>query len=375
MAALGACGGNTCRPADYLPVFPANMRIVSIGMVFWLGAGMALAAEHKFDLASMTVGEAPKGFTSTVVGSGKPGTWKVLLDEVPVGDPSATNASKTAKKSVLAQVSVADMTDRHFPLLILGDDTYGDFKFTARVKIEKSIFEEAAGIAFRIQDERNYYALRASAANHTLQFYKVENGQEGKSIGPVVRIVTGLWYELAVECKGTAIRVFLDGQEWPLGTLQDASFAAGKIGVWTKTDSVAHFADMSITYTPREPFAQLMVRDTMKEYPRLLGLKVFMAPTESKPRMVASDDEKEIGQSGEKTDGDVIDRGVNYYRKQKDIVWVTMPLRDRNGDIVAAVRVMMKSFPGQTEENAVVRAMPIVKEMQKRASSVNSLLE
>jgi len=52
-----------------------------------------------------------------------------------------------------------------------------------------------------------------------------------------------------------------------------------------------------------------------------------------------------------------------------------MPLRDRNGDIVAAVRVTMKSFPGQTEENAVVRAMPIVKEMQQRASSVNSLME
>jgi hypothetical protein len=113
-----------------------------------------------------------------------------------------------------------------------------------------------------------------------------------------------------------------------------------------------------------------------KQYPRLLGVKVFMAPPpEAKPRMVASNDEKEIGQSGEKTDADVMDRGVNYCRREKEVVSVTMPLRDRNGDIVAAVRLMMKSFPGQTEENAVVRAMPIVKEMQQRASSVNSLME
>jgi hypothetical protein len=50
-----------------------------------------------------------------------------------------------------------------------------------------------------------------------------------------------------------------------------------------------------------------------------------------------------------------------------------MPLRDRNGDTVAAVRFVMKSFPGQTEENAVLRAMPILKSMQLRASSVDSL--
>jgi DNA-binding IclR family transcriptional regulator len=52
-----------------------------------------------------------------------------------------------------------------------------------------------------------------------------------------------------------------------------------------------------------------------------------------------------------------------------------MPLHDRNGDSIAAVRVKMKSFPGQTEENAVVRAAPIVRDMQDRIQSMDDLIQ
>jgi hypothetical protein len=39
------------------------------------------------------------------------------------------------------------------------------------------------------------------------------------------------------------------------------------------------------------------------------------------------------------------------------------------------VRVVMKSFPGQTEANAVVRATPVVKEIQDRVRSLDDLVE
>jgi hypothetical protein len=50
-------------------------------------------------------------------------------------------------------------------------------------------------------------------------------------------------------------------------------------------------------------------------------------------------------------------------------------LRDRNGDTIAAVRVVMKSFPGQTEANAIVRAAPIVRQLQARVQSLEDLVE
>ena len=52
-----------------------------------------------------------------------------------------------------------------------------------------------------------------------------------------------------------------------------------------------------------------------------------------------------------------------------------MPLRDRNGDAIAAARVVMKPFSGQTEQNALARALPIVKRIQAGVQSLQDLTE
>ena len=52
-----------------------------------------------------------------------------------------------------------------------------------------------------------------------------------------------------------------------------------------------------------------------------------------------------------------------------------MPLHDRNGETVAAVRILLKSFKGQTEQNAVARVLPIIKEMEVRVRSGKELIE
>ena len=67
--------------------------------------------------------------------------------------------------------------------------------------------------------------------------------------------------------------------------------------------------------------------------------------------------------------------GTIYYGKEKGSVSVVMPLRDRNGDPVAAVRVTLKSFPGQTEKNALARAKPIVDRMAAQVRSARDLFQ
>jgi hypothetical protein len=52
-----------------------------------------------------------------------------------------------------------------------------------------------------------------------------------------------------------------------------------------------------------------------------------------------------------------------------------MPIRDRNGDGVAAVRVIMRTFPGQTEQNAIARATPVIHAVQERVHSLEDLVE
>jgi hypothetical protein len=233
-----------------------------------------------------------------------------------------------------------------------------------------------AGVAFRVQNESNYYVVRASALGNTFRFYKVMDGKRGPPVGPDVPIPTGTWHQLSVECKGNQIRCLLNGQE--LISLSDKAnaFTSGKIAFWTKSDSVSYFGDTSITYVRFETLAQKIVRDLLHKYPRLLGLKIYVSGKDAaQPRVIASGLESELGQTGAKTEQEVIGRGETYYGKEKDSVSVIMPLRDRNGDAIAAVRVVMKPFPGQTEENAIIRAAPIVKEIQSRAQSLDDLLD
>ncbi len=195
----------------------------------------------------------------------------------------------------------------------------------------------------------------------------------------------GEWNHLTIECRGSKLRALLNEREvlpwtepnlipFPDGTSKGV-FSAGKIAFWTKADTVAYFADASIVYTPREPFAQTLIRETMQQNPRLLGLKIYgVNGTDPLPRVVASHDGKNIGEPGDTVEKSCIEKGGSYFGKGKDIAVVTMPLHDRNGETVGAVRVEMTTFFGQTERNGLARALPIVKSMESRITSPKDLL-
>jgi hypothetical protein len=345
------------------------------------------AAERSFDFNEAPTNQPPPGCVAAVGGEGKPGGWMVLLDAVPEESNAFTITSTDSSnlmapasgphmtlKSVVGQVA-HDTTDNHYPMLMLGDQSYGDFTFTTKFKIAGGDVEQIAGVAFRVQDEKNYYVARANVKSGTFYFYKVEKGMHAPPFGNNVKFKTGDWHELTVQCLGTEIRLKLDGKD-AMPALNDPTFAAGRIALWTKSDSVAYFRDMAVTYTPKVNLAQQVVDDAMEEYPRLLGLQVFVAaPAPAGTKMIASADGKGIGDAGEAADADVIKRGVYYLKRGPDMVVVTMPLNDRNGDPMAAVRVMLRPVPGQTEENARIRALPIIKTMQKRLAAVHSLTD
>ena len=331
-------------------------------------------AERIFDFRDTKPNEAPVGFRNAVTGSGKPGEWKVILDEAPTVLPPISPKAPINKQPVLAQLS-RDRTDEHFPLLIWEEQTLGDFSLSTRFKLVDGQEEQMAGMAFRIQDENNYYYIRASALGNTFNFFKIVGGIRSAPIGVKVEIPKGVWHELAVECKGNQIRAQLNGKEL-FPALGDSSFTEGKIGFWTKSDSVSYFTDLKVTYIPKICLAQTLVSDTVKKYPRLLGLKIFAPPRMGGgPQIIASTDPKDIGAPAQAPEQDVIAHSAIYHGKESGRVMVTMPLHDANGETVAAVKVVMKSFAGQTEKNAIARALPIVKQMEARVRSVKDLVE
>jgi len=330
------------------------------------------AAELTFDFSKNLPNTSPTGFVSKLSGVGNPGEWKIVEEEIPAAlAPLSPNAPKLGKRPILAQLS-QDSTDEHFPLLVFEQENFGDFKLTTRFKCVSGSVEQMAGIAFRIQDEKNYYVVRASSLGNSFRFYKFVNGERSAPIGPQVEIPRGVWQEMSIECKGNQIRCSLNGKEL-IPALMDNSFSSGRIGFWTKSDSVSYFAETKIVYTPKIPTAQKVIAEMIDHYPRVMGLKIFAYNNAKELRVVASNVETQRGEPGKKVEGDVIATGTPYYAKSKETVSIILPLRDRNGEIIAALRVILKPFPGQTEKNALGRALPIAKEIEARLVSVKDL--
>ena len=108
----------------------------------------------------------------------------------------------------------------------------------------------------------------------------------------------------------------------------------------------------------------------------MAGLRIYAHQgDENLPKVIASSEKDEIGEAGGKVEQDVIARDVLYYGKRQGVALVTLPLHDRNGEVAGAVRVLLKSFPGQTEQNALARAQPVVKQMEKRVRTAKDLLQ
>jgi hypothetical protein len=340
-----------------------------------LSGSAALGAEKVFDFRHDALNETPKGFRSTIAGNGQPGDWKIIEDDlVPDFAPLSPNSPIRRKIPVLAQLA-RDRTDEHFPILVYEDETFGDFTITTRFKLVDGAVEQMAGIAFRLQDERNYYYIRASALGNSFYFFKIVDGQRSAPIGNKIEIKKGIWHALTIECRGTRIQARLDGKE-VIPSLDDKSFVSGKIGFWTKSDSVTYFGDTTIVYRPSETLAQTLVKDAQKKYPRLQGVKIYASADDGAPlRVIASSDPAEVGQAAPKEVDKVLAERGYFYGKGGGDVMLTLPLHDSNGEKVAAIRVVMKSFLGQTEQNALARAMPVVKSMETRILTLKDLLQ
>ncbi|HEY6404340.1 MAG TPA: family 16 glycoside hydrolase, partial [Blastocatellia bacterium] len=113
--------------------------------------------------------------------------------------------------------------------------------------------DQAAGIVWRHRDTDNYYIVRANALENNVVLYKVQNGKredlplkgEGRTYGKKATVPKNQWSELRVTAKGNLFTVWLNGQK--LYEVEDGTFTeAGKVGLWTKADSVTYFDDLKV---------------------------------------------------------------------------------------------------------------------------------
>jgi hypothetical protein len=185
--------------------------------------------------------QMPAKFHGSLTGSGALGEWKVIAEATAPSQPNA-----------LAQVS-AEKTSYRFPLAIADDGSFKDLDLSVHFKPISGREDQAAGLVFRFKDADNYYLVRANALENNVVLYKVENGKrddlplkgEGRTYGKKAEVPSQQWSLLRVLVTGNLIEVFLNEQK--LYEAEDETFKeAGKVGLWTKADSVTYFDDLRV---------------------------------------------------------------------------------------------------------------------------------
>lgn len=216
------------------------MRSTVFLMAAYCTAFPCIAEIVSFDRA--TLGTAPAGWTAAMTHDGGAPRWEIL------GDDSAPS-----RPNVLAQVS-QDATNARFPLAVYDRANVMNGEVSVRFKTISGTVDQAAGLVWRYRDPDNYYVVRANALENNIVLYKVEKGERvalapkgspPQTYGVEHPVPKQKWSTLSVTFQGEAFTVRFDGQE--VFSVEDRTFpGAGRVGLWTKADSVTYFDEFQI---------------------------------------------------------------------------------------------------------------------------------
>ena len=180
-------------------------------------------------------GEAPPGWTDGKTGTGQP-KWAVVADD---SAPSKPNVLKQSGEADYA-ICLKDGSDLR--------DGFVEVKFKPIAGKE----DQGGGIIWRAKDADNYYVCRAIALEDNFVLYKTVKGkrtsldivgQKG-GYGVNTKVAKSAWHTIRVEFAANRFRAIFDGKV--TFDVEDNTFGdAGKVGVWTKADSVILFDDFS----------------------------------------------------------------------------------------------------------------------------------
>ncbi|HMG33228.1 MAG TPA: family 16 glycoside hydrolase [Blastocatellia bacterium] len=190
--------------------------------------------QFSYNFDTDVVDQLPAKFHTALTGGGRKVEWLVKAD------PSAPS-----KPNVLAQTST-DKTDYRFPLAIADEGSFQDLEMSVKFKAVDGSVDRAGGLVFRLRDANNYYLVRANALEDNYRLYHVVAGKRVQFAGANLKVTAGEWHELRVECVGNHITCYYDGEK-KIDTTDNTFKEAGKIGLWTKADSVTYFDDLIVS--------------------------------------------------------------------------------------------------------------------------------
>lgn len=248
-------------------------------------AVLAVAADIKVDLKGETVGKAPVIF-EPIVGTwvvGQDGGEKVIMLDGRPWVASKDNPTKLLLQSArqLYGTSNEELMDNakqfaYYPVAVLKSvPNFSNGTISVKFKTMGGDADRCSGILFNVKPSGDWLAVRFNDTENNVALWEFHNGirrnvkfSDRNHPFPLDR---SAWHDLKMEVDGASFKAWLDGAlalEYTLGSEPVARQGppnpdlfpannpvlrppvAGKVGLWSKTDSSSYFKDYVVSTKP-----------------------------------------------------------------------------------------------------------------------------
>ena len=217
-------------------------------------AAVSIALAQRVDVANEKVGAEPTHFLSVV------GNWAVAADQGKNilmvdgrqwkrGQPAGGLADKARLIYGSKHEEFIDNVKAfaYFPYAVAqGVDDFQNGEISIRFKLMDGALDQCAGILFNLKNNGNYLTVRFNSKEDNLVLWTFKEGKRSftKKGSEDMPLKMKEWYTMKIVVQGTKLEGYLNGKKLLDFTLTEP--VTGKVGVWSKTDSVSYFDDFVV---------------------------------------------------------------------------------------------------------------------------------
>lgn len=226
------------------------MRLFLLLAVAW----SALSAPIRVDVAQEKAGSEPAHFIPVV------GNWLVVQEgaknvvmvdgrQWKRGQPAGGLADKARLIYGSRHEEFIDNVKAfaYFPYAVAqGIEDFQDGEISMRFQIVDGTLDRCAGILFNLKPNGDYLTVRFNGTEDNLVLWTFNKGKRSfvKKGVEDMPLAMKQWHSMKVVIKGTKLEGYLNGKLLLEYTLAEP--VSGKVGLWSKTDSVSYFDDYTV---------------------------------------------------------------------------------------------------------------------------------
>jgi hypothetical protein len=225
----GRCSSNSSEKLGRLIGLDACRRSFLCAVLCLLAACDPAPAPGRAETISFATSKGLDDFEFAATGSAAAGEWSIVRNDA---------------IQALAQTG-KDSADDRFPLAIYRPFSGRNVYVSTRFMPMSGNIDRAGGVAVRLSPAGDYYLARANALENNVRFYRVIAGKRQMIAGVDANVASRTWHTLGVAARDDRFIILFNGREL-FGATDGTIPGPGKVGLWTKADSVTWFESINI---------------------------------------------------------------------------------------------------------------------------------